>query len=73
MTPAQFKAARQALGLTLKGLAERLRLDARTVRRYEQAPDQKGHRPIPGPVEVCMEYFMRDLNKSTKGTSSRHQ
>lgn len=35
MTPAEFKAARQALGLTVKAAAQMCGVDERTIRRWE--------------------------------------
>ena len=43
MTPREFRAARLALGLSVEQLAERLGVDPRSVRRW-----QNGHGPIPG-------------------------
>lgn len=37
MTPAEFKAARAALGLTASQLARCLQVDLRTIYRYERA------------------------------------
>lgn len=65
MTPAQFKAARKKLGLTIQALAGRLKLDARTVRRFEQPKAQSGHRPVPGPVEVLMRLWTTATTKAT--------
>ncbi|MGI9297813.1 MAG: helix-turn-helix domain-containing protein [Gammaproteobacteria bacterium] len=56
MTPADLKSARKQLGLTQTQLAERLRMGkngGRTVRRWES-----GDCPIPGPVEVAIEFLL---------------
>ena len=50
MTPAELKAARQALGLSAEGLAALLQVQSgRTVRRWEA-----GEREVPGPVAVIL-------------------
>ena len=54
VTPAQFKAARQALGYSAEGLARALRVQSgRTVRRWE-----KGDRDIPGPAVVALAFML---------------
>jgi DNA-binding transcriptional regulator YiaG len=50
MNAEQFKTIRADAQLTQADLAKRLRVDVRTVRRWEA-----GDRTIPGPVEVLME------------------
>jgi DNA-binding transcriptional regulator YiaG len=50
MTPSAFKQYRQQLGLTQSGLAALLRVDGRTVRKWEA-----GDREIPGTAEVALE------------------
>ena len=52
MTPAQFHQIRTNTGLSASDLAKRLRLETRTIHRYED-----GTRKIPGPVEILMEQF----------------
>jgi transcriptional regulator with XRE-family HTH domain len=55
MTPAQFKSARETLGLSQASLASLLQMGGdgeRTVRRWEV-----GERRIPGPVAVLMRLF----------------
>lgn len=50
MTPAEFKAARHALGLSAEGCAKLLLVQSgRTVRRWEA-----GDSDVPGPVQVLM-------------------
>ena len=49
MTPAQFKSARLALGLTQQELAERLHTTRMSITRYEG-----GTRRIPGVIEVAL-------------------
>src|SRR5690349_17020033 len=59
-TPEEFRAAREALGLSAEGLARMLRVESgRTVRRWEA-----GEREFPGPVIVLMETAMDFLRQS---------
>lgn len=58
MTPAEFRAARKALGLTQKGLAKALRMGAhgwQSISKWE-SDDLTGD--IPGPVTVAMECLL---------------
>lgn len=50
MIASQFAAIRERSGITIPQLAELLRSDVRTVRRWEN-----GERSIPGPVSLLME------------------
>jgi DNA-binding transcriptional regulator YiaG len=50
VTDVELKAARTRLGLTQAGLAALLRVDGRTIRKWEA-----GDRDIPGSVEVALE------------------
>jgi len=55
MTPAQFKAARKALGFSVPEMAEALHLKSeRAVRNYEN-----GSREISGPIQVTIAYMLR--------------
>jgi len=63
MTPTELKAARHALGLTARGMAEALsdpdnpqghQVDPRTIRRWETGLQ------IPGPVIRCVRYMLAD-------------
>jgi DNA-binding transcriptional regulator YiaG len=56
MTPDEFKAAREKLGLSITDMARALRLspDGRAVRRYE-----RGEREISGPIERLIELFLK--------------
>lgn len=57
MTPAQLRAARDALGLSAEGFAELLQMppgSGRTVRRWEA-----GHSRIPGPVAILATLIVR--------------
>lgn len=56
VTPAEVKSARQLLGLSQAGLAERLRLGAngeRTIRRWEA-----GDVPVTGPASLAIELLV---------------
>jgi len=54
MTPDEFKAGRNALGLSTNQLARLFRVsDGRTVRRWEA-----GDRDIPGPAIVLMQWLI---------------
>lgn len=56
MTPAEFRAARKALGLSANGMAEALRLGkggGRTVRRWEA-----GDVPVSGPVSLAVQLLL---------------
>ncbi len=57
MTFAEFKAIRQRAGLTQGQLAQHLRIDPRTVRKYET-----GDRPVSGPVSLLMESLAHELS-----------
>lgn len=59
MTPADFRTARKALGLSANGMAEALCLGkggGRTVRRWES-----GETPISGPVSVAVELMLEKM------------
>jgi DNA-binding transcriptional regulator YiaG len=56
MTPEEFRASRQILGLTADGMAQALRLGkntGRTVRRWEA-----GESTISGPVALAVELLL---------------
>lgn len=58
MTPAELKAAREALGLSLSGLAKALRLGKTgrdTVRAWEADDNIRG---VPGPVQIAVEHLL---------------
>jgi len=60
MTPAEFKAARHALGLSAEGMAKALQVaSGRTVRRWEA-----GDRDIPGPVKIALRYMLEGDGKN---------
>lgn len=46
MTPAEFKAARTALGLSVTGMGRVLGVSPTHVRRLEMDPSDKSHRPV---------------------------
>jgi transcriptional regulator with XRE-family HTH domain len=60
MTSDQFRKARARLGLTQRQLAERLRMGKwgfQSVAKWE-----KGEVPIPGPVQVAVEYMLAEVS-----------
>lgn len=64
MTTPEVRAARHALGMTTKALAEALRLGAnggRTVRRWES-----GETPISGPAQVAIEMMIARLKMESE-------
>jgi DNA-binding transcriptional regulator YiaG len=55
MTPAEFRAARHAIGLSAEGMARALKVSSgRTVRRWEA-----GDRDIPGPAIVAIGFMLK--------------
>lgn len=63
MTPADLRAARKQLGLTQKGLAERLRMGThawQTISKWESDDNTRG---VPGPVQVAIEYMLKEDGK----------
>lgn len=61
MRPEDLKKYRKMLGLSSRGLAERLRLGkdgGRTVRRWESDEGKLG---VPGPVQTAMTYMMQGV------------
>lgn len=55
MTPHEFKAARLALGLNQRQMAEALRVGGEAVIRSWES----GRRPISGPAQVAVEIMLR--------------
>ena len=55
MSASEFQAARRKLGLTIEALAERLRVDPRTLRRW-----QSGDRKVPSEAAEMLRSFLRD-------------
>ena len=58
MTPAELKAAREALGLSLSGLAKALRMGKTgrdTIRAWESGDNDRG---VPGPAQVAIECLL---------------
>lgn len=55
MTPAQFKQARQSLGLSSAELGRILNTDPRTIRRWESEGDARPVNPI---AARCMIWFL---------------
>ncbi len=56
MTPREFRDHRRALGLSTEQLAERLGVDPRTIRRW-----QDGSQSVPGPVTMAMAFLLRQV------------
>lgn len=66
MTPAQFKEARLALGLSQSQMAALVQVkNARTIRKWES-----GESEISGPAIVALRYILRDagLDNSVGGS-----
>lgn len=62
MTPAEFRTARKALGMTQKQLAVALRMGKhgwQTISGWESDDGPK----IPGPVEVAMECLLNHVQR----------
>lgn len=57
MTPADLRAAREALGLTQRGLAKALRLSEKNGDRSVRIWETDGN-TIPGPVQVAVECLL---------------
>ena len=55
MSAAEFREARQRLGLSVSKLAYRLGVSSRTIRRWQSGDDD-----IPGPTAVAMRSFLRE-------------
>ena len=54
MTPVELRISRNSLGWTQERLARALRVNPRTIRKYEG-----GQRPIPGLVDVAIWFLLR--------------
>ena len=61
MTPAELREARRKLGLGTPGLGKVLRINPRTVRRWEE-----GKHPIPGPVALVIGMMLKYQPKRDK-------
>lgn len=59
MTPADFRIARKALGLTQKGLAEALRMGKHGWQTISKWESDSFEGAIPGPVQVAMECLLK--------------
>lgn len=67
VTPAEFRAARKALGLTQRGLSEALRLSEKNGSRSIRIWEKDGN-SVPGPVQVAVELMLeRSENSKTLG------
>lgn len=58
MTPADLRAAREALGLTQTGLAKALRLSPKNGDRSVRIWEAEGN-TVPGPVQVAVEFMLK--------------
>ena len=58
MTPEEFRAARDRLGLSLSELARALNVNPRTVCRW-----QDGSQAVPGPVAAAIGMKLRSLER----------
>ena len=59
LTPAELKAAREALGLSLSGLAKALRMGKTgrdTIRAWESDDNVRG---VPGPAQIAVEHLLK--------------
>lgn len=64
MTPAELRSARDTLGLTQHGLAERLRMGKQGWQSISRWESDKNVRGVPGPVQVAVEYMLAErLNR----------
>lgn len=65
MTPADFRNARKALGLSQKEMAKALRLSEKNGDRSIRIWESEGN-TVPGPVQVAVEFMMeRKANGKT--------
>lgn len=69
MTPAEIKAARKALGLTGRALAEALGINQRTLRRYEQPDGQ----PTASRAPKCVAIAIRGLLRQAGACEPSHK
>lgn len=58
MTPAQFKAARLSLGLSVNQMAQMLGMSEVQVRRMEAHPDVASSRPVSPTTQRLVEAFL---------------
>lgn len=58
MTPADFRNARKALGLSQKEMAKALRLSEKNGDRSIRIWESEGN-TVPGPVQVAVEFMLR--------------
>jgi transcriptional regulator with XRE-family HTH domain len=64
MTPADFRNARKALGLTQSQMAEALRLSTKNGSRSIRIWEKEGN-TVPGPVQVAVEFMLERKAKET--------
>ena len=58
MTPAEFRAARNALGLTITGMSRMLGVTPTHIRRLEMDPSDRSHRPVTKTVEFLLRAYL---------------
>jgi transcriptional regulator with XRE-family HTH domain len=59
MTNAEFRKAREYLGLSLRAMAVALRVSSeKTIRRWEELDPNKPTRRVPGPVAELVEHWL---------------
>jgi transcriptional regulator with XRE-family HTH domain len=59
LTPAEFKAARTALVLSIHDMARVLGLSSTHVRRLEMDPSESAHRPVTWTVERLIHAYLK--------------
>lgn len=57
-TPGALKEARQALGLSVAGMAAMLGVGELQVRRMELPPDRQSHRPVTGTTARLLRAYL---------------
>jgi transcriptional regulator with XRE-family HTH domain len=59
MTPSEFKAARQSLGLSVHDMARVLGVSPTHVRRLEMDPSDNSHRPVTWTMERLVHAYLK--------------
>lgn len=62
LTPADFRKARKALGLSQSAMAEALRLSPKNGDRTIRVWETEGN-TVPGPAQVAVEAMLKDAGK----------
>lgn len=71
MSPAAFRAALAAAGLTLIEAAKRLGVNARTVRRWCQDPDDAGYRDIRPEQQMRIDLMLQQTRPRKKAKKKK--